>query len=161
MSITTAGRRLGTLVKGRLLGIVVTKHGVSPRILHAAVVGTRGRTSVSGTTLQSIFGLPTTYATFTAISTSASAGALSGTIYPARQGSALWVQVRTGQGWHTIERESIGPGGAYSAPLPGTGTYRVQYSRLNGPAVSSRRPQARLQAQAGYGLGPNRLQPKF
>jgi stage II sporulation protein D len=161
MSIAAAGRRLGSLVKGRLLGIAVTRHGVSPRILEAAVVGTRGRTSVSGTALQSIFGLPTTYATFTAISTNASAGILSGTIYPGRQGSAVWVQIAGRNGWHTIERGSIGRGGAYNAPLPGTGTYRVQSGGFNGPAVASRKTQARLQAQAGYGLGPNRLQPTF
>ena len=42
------GCKLGRYVKGQLLGIQVTKHGASPRILLADVVGTKGRTQVTG-----------------------------------------------------------------------------------------------------------------
>jgi stage II sporulation protein D len=68
MSTSSAQARLGGLVKGSLVGIQVLKHGVSPRIITAAVVGTRGRTVVSGPHVQHLFGLLTTYAAFATIS---------------------------------------------------------------------------------------------
>ena len=92
MSLAAAARKLGRLVKGSLLGITVTKHGVSPRIEEAWVVGSRGRSTVSGDTLQGIFGLPTTYASFTTISTQVSSSELSGTVYPAQAGNKVWLQ---------------------------------------------------------------------
>ena len=49
----------------------MTKHGVSPRVLLADVVGTKGRTQITGQQLQSLFGLQTTLASFTTISTNA------------------------------------------------------------------------------------------
>ena len=52
MSLAAAARKLGRLVKGSLIGIAVTRHGVSPRIVQAQVVGTRGTTTVSGAQLQ-------------------------------------------------------------------------------------------------------------
>jgi stage II sporulation protein D len=69
LSLDAAAAKLSGLVKGNLIGIRVTKHGSSPRILTADVVGTQGRTSASGTTLQHAFGLLTTNVTFTTIST--------------------------------------------------------------------------------------------
>jgi SpoIID/LytB domain protein len=70
LTLADASARLGRLVKGQLLGITITGRGASPRILTAEVVGTRGRTQVSGIQLQQIFGLYTTYAAFTTISAS-------------------------------------------------------------------------------------------
>ncbi len=67
MSLAAAATRLGSLVKGQLIGIRVLRHGVSPRILEAAVVGTGGSTTVTGDQLAGIFGLATTYAAFTTI----------------------------------------------------------------------------------------------
>ncbi|MGZ4250910.1 MAG: SpoIID/LytB domain-containing protein, partial [Solirubrobacteraceae bacterium] len=69
MSLSAAASKLGHYVKGQLLGIQVTKHGVSPRVLLADVVGTKGRTQITGDQLQSLFGLQTTLASFTTIST--------------------------------------------------------------------------------------------
>jgi stage II sporulation protein D len=137
MTVASAASRLGSLVKGRLVGIAVTRHGASPRVLDASVLGSRGRTNVTGATLQGIFGLPTTFASFTTISTTAGSGSLRGNVYPARPGAALWVQARTGASWHTIAGGHIGAGGAYRAALPRPGSYRVQYSHLNGPAVGA------------------------
>ena len=56
---------LGNLVKGSLKRIVVTKRGVSPRVVKANLVGTRGTTSTSGPTLRARLGLPDTWAFFT------------------------------------------------------------------------------------------------
>jgi stage II sporulation protein D len=64
MTISAAAGKLGSLVKGRLLGITVTRRDPAQRILTATVVGTRGHTNVSGATLAGVFGLPTTYASF-------------------------------------------------------------------------------------------------
>jgi len=69
MSAAAAQARLGALVKGELLGIAVTRHGASPRVVSADVLGTAGRTSLTGGELQRLFGLLTTSATFTTIST--------------------------------------------------------------------------------------------
>ncbi len=71
LTVSGAAAKLGALVKGSLIGIRVTKHGSSPRILSAQIVGTKGTTTVSGTDLQHIFGLLTTYAAFTTIVTDA------------------------------------------------------------------------------------------
>ncbi len=55
---------LGGLVRGKLKRIVVTKRGVSPRIVKAKLVGSGGTTKVSGPDLRSYLGLPDTWATF-------------------------------------------------------------------------------------------------
>ncbi|MGZ5320533.1 MAG: SpoIID/LytB domain-containing protein [Solirubrobacterales bacterium] len=55
---------LGNLVPGRLKRIVVARTGVSPRIVTAKLVGTRGTGKVSGPTLRARLGLPDTWATF-------------------------------------------------------------------------------------------------
>jgi stage II sporulation protein D len=69
LPVSNAIARLHGLVKGSLRGIEVLRHGSSPRILEAAVVGTRGRVRVSGLELQRAFGLLTTFVSFTTIST--------------------------------------------------------------------------------------------
>src|SRR5581483_10688755 len=68
LSLAAASAKLHGYFKGRLVGVRVTKTGSSPRILRARVVGTRGSSSVSGGQLQQAFGLLTTYAWFTTIS---------------------------------------------------------------------------------------------
>jgi stage II sporulation protein D len=56
--------RLNGLFRGRLQTIRVTKTGDSPRIVKAKVVGSRGGSRVSGSTLQSRLGLMSTWARF-------------------------------------------------------------------------------------------------
>ena len=65
MSIHAADRRLPGLVDGTLERIVVTKRGVSPRIVSAELVGTGGTTTVNGATLSAALGLQSTWACFT------------------------------------------------------------------------------------------------
>jgi stage II sporulation protein D len=72
MSLRAAGARLGRLVRGSLVGIKVTRHGVSPRVVSARVVGSQGSVTVSGPELQQVFGLLSTYMSFTTIRTKAS-----------------------------------------------------------------------------------------
>ena len=49
LSFASAASRLSGLVKGAFTGIEVLKRGVSPRIVSAYVLGSKGRTLVSGT----------------------------------------------------------------------------------------------------------------
>ena len=55
---------LGSLVEGRLRAIRVLKTGISPRIVKARVVGSRGKTAVSGDELRSRLGLRSTWVSF-------------------------------------------------------------------------------------------------
>ena len=69
LGLGAAGAKLSGLVKGSFRGIKVIKRGASPRVVAADVVGTRGRTRVSGATLRARFGLYDTWAFYTSIST--------------------------------------------------------------------------------------------
>jgi stage II sporulation protein D len=64
LSFASAGARLRGLVRGSFQGIEVLKRGFSPRILAADVLGSRGRTLVSGAQLQGALGLSDTWAYF-------------------------------------------------------------------------------------------------
>ena len=65
LTLRQADRRLGSLVKGAFRGIKVLKRGRSPRIVRAEIIGTGGRTTVTGATLRARFGLRDTWAYFT------------------------------------------------------------------------------------------------
>jgi stage II sporulation protein D len=68
-SMPAVQAKLGRLVKGQLVGIQVVHDGADPGMAAATVVGTRGTTRVSGGSLQSLFGLLSTYASFATITT--------------------------------------------------------------------------------------------
>ena len=164
LTIAAAAARLGALVKGKLVGIRVTQHGVSPRVVSAEVIGSKGTTTVTGPKLQGIFGLYSTYMAFTTISSTpglpvpttnhaltnaplvaAEAGfaavvkpprGLQGTVAPAPPGSLADVQLSTRRGWRTVAHARLGSGGAYAVRLAAPGTYRVVYHGLAGPAVT-------------------------
>ncbi|MBJ7470539.1 MAG: SpoIID/LytB domain-containing protein [Solirubrobacteraceae bacterium] len=57
-------RKLGGWVKGTLQSIDVVKRGVSPRVVRANVVGTKGRTTVTGPQLRARLGLNDTWVQF-------------------------------------------------------------------------------------------------
>ncbi|MFI5005082.1 MAG: SpoIID/LytB domain-containing protein [Solirubrobacterales bacterium] len=64
MSFPTAAARLSGLVRGAFRGIEVLHRGYSPRIVAAYVLGSAGRTEVSGPELASRLGLDDTWAYF-------------------------------------------------------------------------------------------------
>jgi len=154
----SAQSKLGTLVKGQLIGVRVTKHGVSPRIIRANVVGTRGSTTVTGAQLQGAFGLMSTYAAFTTITTlagqsptpahpgpftlgvyrlaAALAPGVHGSVFPAKKGGPVTIEVKGPTGWRSTAHVRLGAHGSYSAAVAGAGTYRVVYRGSAGPAVS-------------------------
>jgi stage II sporulation protein D len=64
LGFSTAAARLSGLVRGRFRGIEVLRRGYSPRILSAYVLGSRGRTLVSGGELAARLGLYDAWAYF-------------------------------------------------------------------------------------------------
>ncbi len=177
-SLARAGRRLRGLVKGSFRGIRVTRRGVSPRIVSAEVIGTRGSTPVDGDMLRARLNLYDTWAYFTTITSAPAtpappeptpaaptggatpgtlllapagalraaligalrpaAGALRGTIVPARRGATAQVQLRDSGRWATVAHARIGRGGAYRWTANAPGTYRVLYQGAAGPAIAVR-----------------------
>ena len=65
LSLAAATTKLAGLVDGTLQQINVTQRGVSPRVISAQVVGSRGTTTVTGAQLASAFGLMSTDMSFT------------------------------------------------------------------------------------------------
>jgi stage II sporulation protein D len=135
MSLAAAARKLGHLVKGSLVGIAVTRRGVSPRIVQAQVVGTGGTTAVSGAQLQSLFGLDGTWATFTSITTTDPLGKVSGTVFPVPAGGVVAIQSQAAGAWHTAGQVRVSGAGAYSTQMP-SGRYRIVDRTLDGPPVT-------------------------
>jgi stage II sporulation protein D len=160
MSMTTAAGELSGLVKGRFKGIRVDRRGKSPRIVSATLIGTGGRTRVSGATLRGRLGLLDSWAYFTSIGTrkktppsdsktggttppppsAATAGPrprtiLTGSVYPQRVGAEVQIQVRERSGWRTVTSTSVRRGGRYSAAVARAGVYRVIFSGDAGPAI--------------------------
>jgi stage II sporulation protein D len=161
-SLAAAGAKLSGLVKGSFIGVRVVRHGVSPRILLAAVVGSRGTTLVTGAALAQRFGLLTTLAAFTTITTAPGSGrglaadgragmlglftlqrslatsrfpALHGGVFPGRSGDPFSVQELDGATFKTVMRLALGAGGTFSARVGEPGRYRVVFHGLDGPAV--------------------------
>jgi stage II sporulation protein D len=60
--ISSALRSIG--LRGKLKNVLVTQRGSSPRIVHASLIGTGGRTTVNGPQLRDALGLPDTWAFF-------------------------------------------------------------------------------------------------
>ncbi|MDQ6730543.1 MAG: SpoIID/LytB domain-containing protein [Actinomycetota bacterium] len=146
LSLAAASAKLGALVRGSLLGIAVTAHGASPRILQASVVGTRGVGPVTGAALQSIFGLATTDAAFITVSTTAAGGSLRASIFPASTAGSVWVQMLGAAGaWQNVHQlplsvaasqaRSVAAGSITATGLT-PGRYRIVAGGLNGPTVT-------------------------
>jgi stage II sporulation protein D len=64
--------KLHRYLQGRFKRIKVMQRGVSPRVVRAQVVGTRGVTNITGPQLRSAFGLFDTWAFFTSVTSKAS-----------------------------------------------------------------------------------------
>ena len=60
--------KLGGYLDGKLKQVVITKHGVSPRIVAAKLIGTGGVTTVSGEQLEVALGAYSTWMSFQKVS---------------------------------------------------------------------------------------------
>ncbi|HEY5316427.1 MAG TPA: SpoIID/LytB domain-containing protein, partial [Solirubrobacteraceae bacterium] len=69
LTAARATSKLHGLLDGAFVVIIGLAHGVSPRIITAKVVGGEGNREVSGAELEQRFGLDSTWATFTTITT--------------------------------------------------------------------------------------------
>jgi stage II sporulation protein D len=155
MTRMRAGANLGALVKGRFRGIRVVRRGLSPRVVAADVIGTGGRTRVTGATLRARFGLMDTWAYYTSIAirkapppgdpptggtTPEAAGprpvaSVAGSVIPARAGAEVQIQVRGAAGWQTVVSTIVRAGGRYRAAVARAGVYRAVFAGEAGPAV--------------------------
>ena len=161
MSLASADRRLGSLVKGKFRGIEVLQRGRSPRIVEAEVIGSRGRTLVTGGQLRARLGLFDTWAFFTSISTGAEPPAepdgpptggtdpfgsaawlrahpvarLSGRVLPVLKSGRAQVQRRVGGKWVTVGVARVRRGGRYGYNVTVAGVYRLRYHDEHGPTV--------------------------
>jgi stage II sporulation protein D len=166
LTLAQAQRKLGSFVQGRLKRVTVVKHGVSPRIVSAKIVGTRGTTTVSGPALKARLGLLDTWASFTVVSTSSTrarapraivrvggvraARSVPSSGRPVRRiwgrvagdrPRPAWLKVQRGLGagrWKTVAEVQTTPGGRYVATVPQRGVYRVRTGTLVGPNVRVR-----------------------
>jgi stage II sporulation protein D len=155
MTLAAAQKKLGGLVQGKLRGIRVTERGVSPRVVYAEVVGTRGTTSVTGPQLQGVFGLMSTYMRFTTISAKTirrgslpraafehvkspawSSRILSGTVFPFAKRATVTLQVWSRKRWRTVERVRVAAAGSFVAYLSRAGYYRAIFGGVAGPTVT-------------------------
>lgn len=93
-TLAQAQRKLGGLVQGKLRAITVTKRGVSPRIVSAKVVGSRGTTVVTGAQLRARLGLFDSWATFTTIGAKVTAPEPEGRFPASPEGGASPVSLR-------------------------------------------------------------------
>lgn len=165
LSLAAAARDLGGMLKGKFVAIRVTQTGASPRIMQAEVIGTAGTTTVTGSQLEGAFGLPSTWASFTTMSSSVSppvagsirpgndmeviaqakrlfgmmAGArpvLTGTVSSSGQGGWVTIELRAGKRWRSLGKVSLSGGGRFAVRTPVPGVYRIVDRGLDGPTVN-------------------------
>jgi stage II sporulation protein D len=165
VSLSAASKDLGRLLKGKLVGIKVTQTGASPRIMSAEVIGTRGTTSVTGAQLQSAFGLLSTWASFTTMSSAVGAPApgtvqpgsemeviaqvkrlfglmagarpvLTGKIAAEGKPGSVTIELRAGKRWRKLGKVRLSRDGQFAVRTPQPGVYRTVYDGLDGPTVN-------------------------
>jgi stage II sporulation protein D len=123
------------------------------------VVGTGGRTEVTGSQLRSRFGLRDTWMTFNsatadveppaeppapatpapstggATAARAQRARVVGSAYPARPGTTVVLERRVGPRWARAGATHLGSTRRYKVTLPGPGRYRIVVGDLPGPTV--------------------------
>jgi stage II sporulation protein D len=162
MSLGSAQSRLGSLVKGSLRRIRVLRRGRSPRVVRAQVIGTGGRTSVSGPELRRRLGLYDTWARFTVITANvtrgdgnapttapaapapgAPAAPATGGVAPSARAAALGGAAGTLRGY-----VSPAPAGSWVGVQRWSGTRWI--TRFEAPVLAGGRYSARLRSAGLY-----------
>jgi stage II sporulation protein D len=150
-SAAALDRALGA--PGSFKRVKVLKRGVSPRVVKARVIGSKGSITLSGPTIRSRLGLRDSWFTFERISTSAryarsarpaswgerlSADALVGEFSPAPRSRVLVLERRAGGRWAFVRRMRTTAAGGYRVSIARAGSYRVRSGGIAGPAVRVR-----------------------
>jgi stage II sporulation protein D len=149
-SATRLDRALGA--PGRFKNVKVLERGVSPRVVRARVVGTRGSTTLTGPQIRARLGLRDTWFTFVRVSSAARharsarpaswgprlvAPALAGRYTPAPK-RRLALERRGRDGWLVVTKLRTTAGGRYRVNIGRAGVYRVRAGRVAGPSVRVR-----------------------
>jgi hypothetical protein len=126
---------------------------VSPRVVRAKVVGTRGSRTLTGPQVRAALGLRDTWftdyrvgttATHTRSARPASWGprpprrTLAGQFEPAPRGRVLGIERREDGRWRHVGRADTSASGRYDIGLARPGVYRVTHGAVKGPAVRVR-----------------------
>ena len=144
--------RFGSLCRGSFRKLKVLERGVSPRIVSADVVCSRGRTRVTGSQLRSSLGLYDNWVRVVKVEATASRrpkvlGALgkvlfpravSGSIRPARKGARVVVERRSDGRWRRAAAGRLGAEGHYYVPVERRGVYRVRAVGVRGTRLTVR-----------------------
>jgi stage II sporulation protein D len=146
----TLDSKLGNLVKGRFRGIDIVQRGVSPRVVRAYVIGSRGRKSANGPQLRARLDLRDSWFYIRRVSTGTNGGAKARTSSGTRRLTAIYGRVQgtgdrlvdlqraNGQRWVTIEKLPLqlrGRTGSYRFHVGEAGRYRILAGWAPGPAV--------------------------
>jgi stage II sporulation protein D len=139
---------------GAFRRVKVLERGVSPRVVEARVVGTRGSRTVTGPQIRAALGLRDTWFTDYRVATAAVQSrsarpaswgprptdrALAGQLEPAPRKHVLRIERRGTDGhWHSAGRIRTSGSGRYRVTLERSGVYRVAYGAVKGPAVRVR-----------------------
>jgi stage II sporulation protein D len=138
---------------GSFKRVKVLERGVSPRVVRARVIGSKGSVTLSGPTIRSRLGLRDTWFTFVRISSSAryarsarpaswgarlSPDALAGEFSPAPHSRMLVLERRAGGRWVAVRRVRTLPSGRYRVSIARAGSYRVRSGSIAGPSVRVR-----------------------
>ena len=150
------GARFGSLCSGSFRALKVRKRGVSPRIVAADVVGSKGSRRVTGTNLRQALRANDNWMSFKRVTTNATRSTstrkaglaalvfgggrgIVGSVDPAKPGGKLIVEKRDRRGrWHRAAVGTTGAAGRYRVALDRPDTYRVKSGGAAGPAVRVR-----------------------
>jgi stage II sporulation protein D len=138
---------------GSFKRVKVLERGISPRVVRARVIGSKGSTVLTGPTIRARLGLRDTWFTFYRVSTSAryprsawpfswgarlTTNALAGEFSPAPKQRVLVLERRVKGKWRAVRRVRTSASGRYRVEIGRAGTFRVRSGAVAGPAVRVR-----------------------
>ncbi len=130
-------RRLRSRTAGRFVRVQVTKRGVSPRIVRAQIVGTKGAAPIDGGRLRTLLDLPDTWASFYKVVSWGGRGRIAGWFEP-RRSSRVVIERRVRGRWRRSARAPMSFSGDFSVKVRRRGVYRARAGKVTGPVVRSR-----------------------
>ena len=154
--VSFSGARLGQALgaRGAFRRLEVLQRGVSPRVVRARVVGSRGSTTITGPAVRARLGLRDTWFTHVRVSSSSrpsrsarpagwgrtpTGHALAGQFWPAPRRRVLEIERRGPKGrWRDVGSARTTAGGRYHFEVAGRGLYRVRAGTVSGPLVRVR-----------------------